>query len=448
MDKADLNEIKARVKPFIRNDGERLFFYDPKDNIWIPNTRDGAARSLNKLLAAADTQLAASEAKAVINDILCDPAFERPLPAPPCDMINCKNGILALNELKLYERPKNPPDKNYFRICLDIDYNPNVHERDCETFMKFLQNAFALQNITAKDLLKHPSVVRLLEMMGYMISNEYMAKKLLIILGPANSGKSQILELIRRVIGYEHTVALTLDELSGQGGGRFRTELLTKAHALINDELPTKGLKHLAELKKIIAGEAITIEAKGATPKTVKVKTKMLFAGNQLPDLAEADCGNAFASRLCVVAFKKAPEETDRDVNLIDDLYQERNAIFSLAIKAFIELRKRSPSLTFWEDKAADAIVKAYKDDNASVITFINDEEVVTTGDGVSLTELFSYYKDYCIKQALTPVKSIKSFRQQLVSCPQFSGFNKRRLRENKNPCSVVEGIKLMRGNL
>jgi phage/plasmid-associated DNA primase len=250
------------------------------------------------------------------------------------------------------------------------------------------------------------------------------------------------------VIGYEHTVALTLDELSGQGCGRFRTELLTKAHALINDELPTKGLKNLAELKKIIAGEAITIEAKGATPKTVKVKTKMLFAGNQLPDLAEADCGNAFASRLCVVAFKKAPEETDRDVNLIGDLYQERNAIFSLAIKAFIELRKRSPSLTFWEDKAADAIVKAYMDDNASVITFIYDEKVVTTGDGVSLTELFSYYKDYCIKQALTPVKSIKAFRQQLVSWPQFSGFNKRRLRGNTNPCSVVEGIKLVRGNL
>lgn len=448
MDKSDLNDIKTRVKPFIRNDGERLFFYDPKDNIWIPNTRDGAARSLNKLLAAADTQLAASEAKAVINDILCDPEFERPLPAPPCDMINCKNGILALNELKLYERPKNPPDKNYFRICLDIDYNPNVHERDCKTFMNFLQNAFDidLNTKSEKGLLAHPSVIRLLEMMGYMISNEYMAKKLLIILGPANSGKSQVLELIRRVIGYEHTVALTLDELSGQGGGRFRTELLTKAHALINDELPTKGLKHLAELKKIIAGEAITIEAKGATPKTVKVKTKMLFAGNQLPDLAEADCGNAFASRLCVVAFKKAPKESFRNVNLIDDLYKERDAIFSLAIKAFIELRKNS--LVFRSDSAAESIVQAYKDDNASVITFINDEDVVTTGDGVSLTDLFRHYKDYCLKESLTPVKGIKAFRQQIVSWPHFSGFNKRRLGKNTNPCSVVEGIDLVRRNL
>ena len=446
MDKSDLNDIKTRVKPFIRNDRERLFFYNKEHNVWIPHTKDGSARNLNKLLAAADTQLSASEAKTVINDILCDPEFERSLPAPPLGMLNCKNGILDLDRVELYKCSENPYDKNCFRICLDIEYNSKACEHDCKTFMNFLQNAFDLQNITAKDLLKHPSVVRLLEMMGYMISNEYRAKKLLIILGPANSGKSQILELIRRVIGYEHTVALTLDELSGQGGGRFRTELLTKAHALINDELPTTGLKHLAELKKIIAGEAITIEAKGATPKTVKVKTKMLFAGNQLPDLAEADCGNAFASRLCVVAFKKAPKESFRNVNLIDDLYKERDAIFSLAIKAFIELRKNS--LVFRSDSAAESIVQAYKDDNASVITFINDEDVVTTGDGVSLTDLFRHYKDYCLKESLTPVKGIKAFRQQIVSWPHFSGFNKRRLEKNTNPCSVVEGIELVRRNL
>jgi len=446
MDKTYLNEIKTYAKPFIRNDGEQLFFYNPKDNIWIPNTRDGATRSLNKLLASTNTQLAASEAKAVISDILCDPEFERPLPTPPCGMLNCKNGILDLDRLELNEYSKISHEKNCFRICLDIKYNPKADERNCKTFINFLQNAFDLQDTTAKDLLKKSSVVRLLEMMGYMISNEYRAKKLLIILGPANSGKSQILELIRRVIGYEHTVALTLDELSGQGCGRFRTELLTKAHALINDELPTKGLKNLAELKKIIAGEAITIEAKGATPKTVKVKTKMLFAGNQLPDLAEADCGNAFASRLCVVAFKKAPKESFRNVNLIDDLYKERDAIFSLAIKAFIELRKNS--LVFRSDSAAESIVQAYKDDNASVITFINDEDVVTTGDGVSLTDLFRHYKDYCLKESLTPVKGIKTFRQQIVSWPHFSGFNKRRLGKNTNPCSVVEGIELVRRNL
>ena len=317
---------------------------------------------------------------------------------------------------------------------MDIKYNPKADERNCKTFINFLQNAFDLQDTTAKDLLKEFSVVRLLEMMVYMISNGYRAKKLLIILGPANLGKSQILELIRRVIGYEHTVALTLDELSGQGCGRFRTELLTKAHALINDELPTKGLKNLAELKKIIAGEAITIEAKGATPKTVKVKTKMLFAGKGI------------ASRLCVVAFKKAPKESFRNVNLIDDLYKERDAIFSLAIKAFIELRKNS--LVFRSDRAAESIVQAYKDDNASVITFINDEDVVTTGDGVSLTDLFRHYKDYCLKESLTPVKGIKAFRQQIVSWPHFSGFNKRRLGKNTNPCFVVEGIELVRRNL
>lgn len=394
----EINYIKEKVKRFIRNDREQLFFYNSMCNVWTPHSGTRAATTLQILLSKEDIQLSATEAKAVVNELLYDYTFKIPLPEPPKDYINCKNGVLSLKGPRLLPDSEVNELEAHFRVQLDFEYQKKLTAENCPIFMNFLRHALDIKDDKPDSILTNASVTRLLEMLGYIVSNEYKAKKLMVILGPANSGKSQILELVRRVVGYTNTVALTLDELSGQSGGRFRTELLTQAHALINDELPTNGLKHLSELKKIIAGEAITIEAKGAKPKTIRNTTKLLFAGNQLPDLAEPDCGNAFTK-------------------------MKRNA------------------LEFTEDQEADAIVQAYMDENSSVVTFVKDSTVVHPGKGIRTMELYHRYQRYCQQEGLTPAKDLKAFRQQLLSIPVIKGIRKGRLTKDNPPCSVVWGI-------
>lgn len=438
----EINCIKEKVRLFIRRDNEQLFFYNSACNVWAPHSGTRAATALQILLSKENIQLSATEAKAVVNELLYDYTFKIPLPEPPKDYINCKNGVLSLKGPRLLPDSEVNEIEAYFRVQLDFEYQKKLTEENCPIFMNFLRHALDIKDDKPDSILTNASVTRLLEMLGYIVSNEYKAKKLMVILGPANSGKSQILELVRRVVGYTNTVALTLDELSGQSGGRFRTELLTQAHALINDELPTNGLKHLSELKKIIAGEAITIEAKGAKPKTIRNTTKLLFAGNQLPDLAEPDCGNAFASRLCVVAFKEAAPENRKNVNLVEEFYGERDAIFTLAVNAFAKMKRNA--LEFTEDQEADAIVQAYMDENSSVVTFVKDSTVVQPGKGIRTMELYHRYQRYCQQEGLTPAKDLKAFRQQLLSIPVIKGIRKGRLTKDNPPCSVVWGIKLV----
>lgn len=438
MKNEDLYALKAAIKSSIRTDGAEIFFYDQARKIWQAKTGNKAALELRRLLAQRPTipNLGASEAKEVLADILCDPAFYRPIKATPVHLINCRNGVLNLKTGQLETEEKPETD---FKIQINFEFQKEVTLTDCKEFCSLLKFIFKLpDDMTSDGMMDHPSVRRLLKILGYMVSNEYRAKKLLLLIGPSNSGKSQILELLRRVIGEENTVALNLDELAGQSGGRFRTELLRKAHALINDELPTAGLKRLSELKKLIAGESITIEAKGKRPMTIKNRTKMLFAGNQLPELCEADCGNAFAGRLCAVAFKNSiASEKKRDTELVDTLFEERDAIFSVAVKCFAKIL---PQVHFTKDPEAELLLEAYREDNSSVATFIKDLSHICKGEGIYTQDLYSAYCNYCEHNALTAVKNLKAFRQQLLSVPGIQ-IAKKRLNGDKVARSTVLGI-------
>lgn len=430
-----IDNIKQLIMQDVRTDGTDVFFNDSSRRVWAPMSGNLATITLRKILDANGESLTAQECREVLKDLASDPAFYRPLKEPAVKLINCKNGVLELPQCQLHDGWANAD----FRFQLDFVFDDKATPSKCPNFMKFIKFAYDLTDGTSdEDVLKDSAVIRLLEMLGYMVSNEYRAKKLLLIIGPPNSGKSQILELVRRVIGAGNTVPLTLEDLSGKGAGRFRTELIRNKHAVINDELPTKGVRHLSELKKFIAGEFVPIEAKGKQPTMMRNRAKLMFAGNQLPDLAEADCGNAFSSRLCVTAFKKSISTFQRDVGLVDKLYAERNIIFSMAVKAFAAIS--TSGLCFHTDPEAEALLKAYAEANSTVLTYIKDEAFIVTGAGVHTKELYERYLAYCDTMSLTPAKNFKAFRQELLAIPGMQ-IMKTRLEGDINPCSVVRGI-------
>lgn len=430
----ELNVVKDSLHGLIRTDGEDLYFIDKKKKSWTVHSKKLQPLALQRLLdeAGVGKPLSVGDKKTLLADIASDPTFYKPLGEAPKNLINCRNGVINLDNGKFQEL-----DSEYdFQFQLDFNYEADSNIAECKIFQRFLKQAFSL-SMTAEpgEVLECPSVIRLFEFMGYIISNENRAKKMLIILGPANCGKSQILKLLRLVIG--ECTSLNLDELSGHTGGRFRTELLSKVSANINDELPAR-IKGISELKKIIAGEPITVEAKGGRPRTVVNKAKLLFAGNQLPVLGEPDCAGAFSSRLCVVKLLNAPVDNERDVDLFDKLYVERNIIFSLAVDAFINMRNRGPGLCFTPDPVGDALLKEYRQNNESVATFIRSTTHLQPGGFIPINKLFEHYKIFCQNNLLEPCTSVKAFHQQLEVLPEISRICKKRL--ETGVVSVVYG--------
>lgn len=58
-----INYIKEKVRRFIRNDREQLFFYNSMCNVWTPHSGTRAATALQILLSKEDIQLSVTEAK-------------------------------------------------------------------------------------------------------------------------------------------------------------------------------------------------------------------------------------------------------------------------------------------------------------------------------------------------------------------------------------------------
>ena len=431
-----IQAIKEAVKGLVRVDNDKLFFYNRSLKCWISQKKNSAVMALQRVLAELKvSKISGTDAKAVVADILCDPDFDNPLAKVPPNLMNLKNGVLNLDSGEFID-DENAAD---FRFQLDFEYRKDAKLVQCKSFLKYLRVAFDLsEEMHAATVAMQPSVVRLFEFLGYLVSNETRAKKMLILLGPPNSGKSQILELLRRVIG--NTVALNLDELSGKSGGRFRTKMLDSVHALINDELPTKGLKGLSEIKKIIAGEMITVEGKGIDADVIKNQAKLMFAGNQLPVLAEPDAGGAFSTRLCVVKLLKAPPVNERNISLIERFYEERDEIFSMAVDLFRKMRGRA--LVFTPDPVGDGLVEAYAADNASVATFVYESGMVKVGGEASTTRLHEHYKNFCEQVALTPIVDIKDFRSQLLTLPEVKNIKRKRI--DGRPVSAVIGLSIV----
>ena len=72
--------------------------------------------------------------KAVVNELLYDYTFKIPLPEPPKDYINCKNGVLSLKGPRLLPDSEVNELEAYFRVQLDFEYQKKLTEEDlCKT---------------------------------------------------------------------------------------------------------------------------------------------------------------------------------------------------------------------------------------------------------------------------------------------------------------------------
>ena len=414
-----------------RFDGENIYFYNHSKGHFQKVSRHLELITVARL---AGNTLNVKQLREAVEEIKLTPEIFWTPKVPNSNLWLVQEDGSAFN-IRTKECKRSTPEDNA-RWNFNFKFDADAEWGQAPNFCRFVRSSVGFDLLKSGDGGEKRKL--LLQMIVYMCSNLFGIKGMFVVIGNPSSGKSQLLNLLRLIVGVENCAAMTLSDCAS----RFRSSLLEDIHCIINDELPCAGVKNLDQLKKLICNEFLTIERKGKDVKSYKPVCKLLYAGNQLPILAEYDSGNAFAKRLKVLRFPNSIPEEDWDFEICEKMYAERDAIVSSAIK---ESEEFIANLRLAEDPDGAEIVASYMAENDSVRTFTENKIWCRTDKKnpnlkTYLTKLYDRYVKYCEANSLTAC-SVYVFRQQLAQ----NGFRFSKLRAEKGgaPKASVLGIEI-----
>lgn len=414
-----------------RYDGENIFFFDHSKGHFQKVPKHLELLTVARL---AGNTLNVKQLREAVEEIKLTPEIFWTPKVPNSNLWLVQEDGSAFN-IRTKECKRSTPEDNA-RWNFNFKFDADAEWGQAPNFCRFVRSSVGFDLLKSGDGGEKRKL--LLQMIVYMCSNLFGIKGMFVVIGNPSSGKSQLLNLLRLIVGVENCAAMTLSDCAS----RFRSSLLEDIHCIINDELPCAGVKNLDQLKKLICNEFLTIERKGKDVKSYKPVCKLLYAGNQLPILAEYDSGNAFAKRLKVLRFPNSIPEEEWDYDICEKMYAERNIIVSMAIKESEEFIK---TLRLSEDPEGAAIVSSYMAENDSVRTFTDNGKWCKTDKTDQnlksyMSKLYEHYRKYCEANSLTAC-SVHIFRQQLAQ----NGFVFTKLRAEKGgvPKSSVLGIQI-----
>lgn len=316
-----------------------------------------------------------------------------------------------------------------FGYYLDFSYTEKS-KRNTRNFDGYLYSVFSDDYKCKKNLM--------LEIIGYVLSDYTKAKSGFFFIGASNSGKSTMLELVKRVLPESAVTTIPLNRLDN----RFNLARLADARVNICTELSEKSFSSVDIFKMLTSNEVVTAEHKGCKPFEFRMKCKSLNAGNMLPDIKEVEGISAIVNRMVILLFTKSIPRENQDLGLLDKLWGERDSIFSEALDALVELKKRNFIFTEPEDSLKQKQQLQLRED--SLDTFLSDCCIMDQDAKEHLINLYDAFCEYCSDNLLDCVYTKMQFSQFLCRKPNIRR-EKFRINGSK-PLSGMKGIRLRTG--
>lgn len=276
----------------------------------------------------------------------------------------------------------------------------------------------------------------ILEIIGYCISDSNALKIAVFLIGPANCGKSVILRFIQRLVGEGNYSNVSLTNF----GGRFDVVQMDGKVVNINGEVSCGGMsgKAFDVFKSITGGDSIELERKGMQSYSTKLNTKLLFAGNLLPDFGARDGSDSFVERLHILKFDRTVEETDRDPKIEARLWEDRNMIVTQALMAFKGVLKNGKFTVAPDEKE---LLKSVSDMANPVAHFVEEQMECGEGYEIYVSDAYDSYLSFATEESL-PKLSRTQFRNQMIMQSGVSISNGKKRLNGKPPKRYFIGIR------
>lgn len=419
---SDLAELVSRELPLMVFDRT---LYLRNHTIWVPIDALQLACELSRRaeISKLFASLSSRNRQELYQRVLMIPCIQcnrKDLENDPA-LIPCKDGIFDTRTM----RPRNISDRDYFFSCLQVSAF-EIGNGSGTVFEEFVAN------LSAGD----PAIrQRLLEIIGVILSG-YLPKSFFVFIGPHDTGKSQVVNLLRRLINDDAVLSIPdPNTLSGEFGF---SALPGKKLCYCPDAAEIRfSRKTVAAMKQLTGGDLLFLNRKHRDHATFVNESNFLLISNH-PLHGSFD--EAFKRRTVALPFQNSIPIHKQIQNLSEKLYVERGYIVHQAILALNALVDRDFVYTpvdscdiFAEEPFGNA-------DGHGLEAFIHSCCVFDDNAKETTASLYAAYVDFCQEHDCEPFSTSAVFSRCLRQCYPY-------LQEaNTAQARGVKGIKLCTG--
>lgn len=268
-------------------------------------------------------------------------------------VINLKNTRYDIRSGKCLEFT--PDAIEFDRI--PVTYDPSAY---CSNLDKMLNRVF----------LGDREVINLFEeMIGACLLKHNRYQKAFMLYGSGSNGKSTILNLLKTFLGSRNYSSIALEKVTD----RFNVAELENRLANIGDDIDNVVIKDTGTLKKLFAGNSILVERKGERPFTIEPYATHIYSCNAIP--RSFDKSDGFYRRWLFIPFNArfTAEDPDYDPMIEDKISTDEalSYLLNIGIRGAERLLKRGK---FTEPESVKAALEAYKADNSTTLSWIEDK--------------------------------------------------------------------------
>lgn len=271
---------------------------------------------------------------------------------------------------------------------IDANYIPK-EKRKMPNFDRFIRTSFPER--FRNDPETKACCILLFEEIGCCIFDVQL-KKAFFFIGESNSGKSVMLEFLKRLFFPQSVVSnINLDDI----GSKFQTVGLVGKKLNISSEFSPDALQRaMLVFKKVTSGEIVTVERKFEQPEEALLRCKFISAGNEFPKLRATGLG-ALLNRMVVLIFPRSIPQKDQDPELLEKLWMERDSIVSEIVDVTRDLYLRK--FAFTEPMSTKKYMSLIRESDPSeaIRGFITEGYVLHQGGCIRTVELFNAFDQY-----------------------------------------------------
>ena len=271
----------------------------------------------------------------------------------------------------------------------------------------------------------------LYEFIAYCCYRAYPIQLLFCLYGHGRNGKSTFISIVDKFLGTSNTCTTDLDMIAGKNKNRFETLRLYKKLACFMGETNFNILENSSILKKLVGGDKIAYEIKGAGLFDDVNYSKIIIASNSLP--SSEDTSEGFYRRWHIIDFpNEFPEGKDIALNVPEAEFSALAKKVTLLLPKLLEKGCFSHQGTIQERK------EKYIMASNPLPYFLEHACYHNPLEYIRYSELYISY-----------TKFLASNKRRIVSKKEFSkiliaeGLENRKTSKEGNIDYYVEGIKL-----